>query len=141
MRMFNVQCSNSKTGVKVLVRANDGKVAEFGYLQAIDEAKQQNEKWAEENCNYTVVDVPEVYLHLGKAPSPCRTVKVEHERTETMPVNRSVSGYGSKLPTSYMIKFRNRWRRVYAICWSNCATHYIKVDGQTSVVTFYGEFN
>ena len=137
--MFNVLCSNSKTGLKTLVRANNGKVAEFGYLQAIDEAKQQNEKWAEENCNYIVVDVPEVYLNIGKAPNPCRTIKVEYKRTEA-PLNRSISGYGSKLPTPYMIKFRNKWRRVYAICWSNCSTQYIKVDGETCVVTFYGEF-
>lgn len=37
----------------------------------------------------------------------------------------TASGYGSKIPTRYMIKFNGRWRRVYARCYSNAATCYI----------------
>ena len=51
-------------------------------------------------------------------------------RTATSPINRSVSGYGSKLPTHYMVKFGKRNYRVYAICYSNAASFYILIGGQ-----------
>lgn len=43
--------------------------------------------------------------------------------------HRVVSGYGAKIPTRYMIKLLNdsRWRRVYAVCYSNIGTNYIQV--------------
>lgn len=41
---------------------------------------------------------------------------------------RTVSGYGSKLPTARMIKLTNGcWYRVYAICYSNCSSFYITI--------------
>ncbi|QLI47552.1 hypothetical protein phi3MF5_01 [Pseudomonas phage vB_PsyP_3MF5] len=42
------------------------------------------------------------------------------------PRSNSVSGYGSCLPTQYMVHYLGRWRRVYAMCWSNVASLYIK---------------
>jgi len=46
-------------------------------------------------------------------------------QTET-PWNRSRSGYGSKLPTSWQVQLTDkRWRRVYVVCWSNCGSAYI----------------
>ena len=50
--------------------------------------------------------------------------------TDYTPANRSVSGYGGKIPTRYVINDRGRsWRkgrnrRVYAICYSNAASFY-----------------
>jgi hypothetical protein len=39
---------------------------------------------------------------------------------------RTVSGYGSALPTTRMIQLDNkRWYRVKAICYSNAASFYI----------------
>ena len=35
-------------------------------------------------------------------------------------------GYGSNIKSPYMIKYDNRWRRVFAVCWSNAASHFIK---------------
>ena len=64
------------------------------------------------------------------------TMPVDHKVTEA-PRNNSASGYGSKIPTQYMIKFRNRWRRVYAICYSNCATLYVTVRGERCIVNEY----
>jgi hypothetical protein len=50
--------------------------------------------------------------------------------TET-PLQRSVTGYGSKLPTPYMANCSDgRARRVYAICYSNCASFYIIIKGK-----------
>jgi len=35
------------------------------------------------------------------------------------------SGYGRKIPTSHMILWCNKWRRVYCCIHSNCGTCYI----------------
>lgn len=42
---------------------------------------------------------------------------------------RNAYGYGLKIPTHKWLKVRNRWRRVYATCFSNAATHWIVLDG------------
>lgn len=47
-------------------------------------------------------------------------------QTDT-PYNRSVSGYGSKLPTSWKVRIQKRWYRVYVVCWSNSGSAYVKV--------------
>ena len=47
------------------------------------------------------------------------------------PLTNNVSGYGSKLPTSKMIKCADGYtRRVYARCYSNAASLYIIVQGK-----------
>jgi hypothetical protein len=59
-------------------------------------------------------------------------------RDEFVPMNRSKSGYGSKIPTQYRIKCAdNRVRRVYAICYSNAASHYILVSGNRKYIHGY----
>ena len=40
------------------------------------------------------------------------------------------SGYGSKLPTRYMMRYNNRLHRIYSICYSNVSTEYILVNGK-----------
>ena len=52
----------------------------------------------------------------------------EFEETKT-PRNRSLSGYGSKIPTCLKAKCMDgRTRRIYAICYSNAASYYIIVN-------------
>lgn len=58
-------------------------------------------------------------------------------KTTDTPRNRSVSGYGSKLPTQYMVNWRNKWRRVYAICYSNASTLYIAHKNTKIVLNIY----
>lgn len=41
----------------------------------------------------------------------------------------TLSGYGAKIPTRYMVQFGARWRRVYAACYGNAATLYIGKPG------------
>jgi hypothetical protein len=42
----------------------------------------------------------------------------------------TASGYGRRIPTRYMVKFKNRWRRVYCCIYSNNGTSYIpSADG------------
>lgn len=66
------------------------------------------------------------YLQHGtNTPGPFLTENVPVKETETTPVNRSRSGYGNRLPSAYMVSYCGKWRRVYAICYSNCATLYI----------------
>lgn len=56
------------------------------------------------------------------------------------PINRSVSGYGSKLPTQYMVKHAsdNVWRRVYVACFSNSGSAYIFFKNEKVLVDFEG---
>ena len=50
-------------------------------------------------------------------------------KDEQAPRSRSVSGYGSKIPTHRRVKCSDgRTRRVYARCYSNAASFYIIVD-------------
>jgi len=44
------------------------------------------------------------------------------------------TGYGSKIPTEYMIRYKDRWRRVYCCIWSNCGTNYIISKKQKIIV-------
>ena len=46
----------------------------------------------------------------------------------------TASGYGSRIPTRYMVRFKDKWRRVYAICYSNCATFYIGKASDKTIV-------
>ena len=65
------------------------------------------------------------YIHYRASfYGPFQTVGVEIKETKT-PINKSRTGYGNRLPTQYMIKVENKWRRVYAVCYSNVATTYI----------------
>ena len=45
------------------------------------------------------------------------------------------TGYGSRLPTVYMIRVNGKWRRVYARCFSNSSTCFIgkRYDGSCIV--------
>jgi hypothetical protein len=48
----------------------------------------------------------------------------------------TASGYGSKIPTSKMVRLPGdkRWRRVYCMIWSNIGTCYVLVKGQRVIV-------
>jgi hypothetical protein len=69
------------------------------------------------------------------------TIKYISELTSTIDVKvvsapksgRSVTGYGSKIPTNFMVRGRvgDQWRRVYNTCYSNCQSTWIKVCGET----------
>ena len=40
-------------------------------------------------------------------------------------LSQTASGYGSRLTTPYMVRFNNKWRRVYCRIYSNIGTLYI----------------
>ena len=59
------------------------------------------------------------------------------------PMNRSRSGYGSKLPSSIMLQLKfvadtmPRWHRVYVMQWSNCGSAYIVTKGNRQLLGSY----
>lgn len=56
---------------------------------------------------------------------------VYKKETTPAPRTNNVSGYGSKIPTTHLLHcIDGRKRRVYAICYGNAASHYIRVNGK-----------
>lgn len=52
----------------------------------------------------------------------------------------TASGYGSRIPTRYMVRFNGKWRRVYCICYSNSGTLFIgKKYDPCLTVSIYGD--
>lgn len=49
----------------------------------------------------------------------------------------TASGYGSKIPTKYKLLFAGRWRRIYAICYSNVPSYYVILDGVKTTVSIH----
>jgi hypothetical protein len=54
-----------------------------------------------------------------------QTISVPVKETETPWKGRTASGYGSALPTPYMVRYNGRWQRVKVICYSNAGSAYI----------------
>ena len=85
------------------------------------------------------------YLQFGGAGTidpfgPRQTIGVEVLETETPRAGQTVTGYGAKLPTPYLVKWAGKWRRVYAACYGNAASHYIGKPGAwLAIVTIQGE--
>lgn len=64
--------------------------------------------------------------------------QVVGKRQGKAPPNRSRSGYGNKLPTSWELQLKDkRWRRVYVIQWSNAGSAYIIVKGEKQFLGSY----
>lgn len=56
-------------------------------------------------------------------------------RDKIAPFNRSKSGYGVMVPTSYRVRtIDNRWRRVYCFIYSNSGTLYVLHKGIATIV-------
>jgi hypothetical protein len=62
------------------------------------------------------------------------------QRTESPRYGRNASGYGRKIPICWKLRIGNVWRRVYAICFSNCATHYVLIKGKPHYLGSYNPF-
>lgn len=46
----------------------------------------------------------------------------------------TASGYGRKIPTSYMVRYNGRLYRVYCCIYSNVGTTYIRINGTDNIV-------
>lgn len=47
------------------------------------------------------------------------------------------TGYGSKVPTRWMLRVGNVWRRVYMICYSNVGSAYVMVGKREQYLGTY----
>ena len=81
----------------------------------------------------------EAYLHFGgpftaDKDGPRVTKQVEVKRSlldwQKRGLMYTATGYGSQIPTTYMVKWSNRWRRVYCHIYSNTGVCYIKSKGK-----------
>ena len=75
------------------------------------------------------------FLHFGgpfsdAQPCPKATIETEVKSAPLWWQKRGLmytaSGYGKRVPTSYMVKHNNRWKRVYCCIYSNSGTLYIE---------------
>ena len=51
-------------------------------------------------------------------------------KTTETPRNPSLSGYGAKIPTRYMVKYGTHWRRVYVMNYGNSGSAYVLARGK-----------
>ena len=47
----------------------------------------------------------------------------------------TASGYGSKIPTTRKVLYKNRWRRVYCSIFSNSGVCFIRNNGQDMYIS------
>ncbi len=52
----------------------------------------------------------------------------------------TATGYGKKIPTQYMVKHQNRWKRVYCCIFSNIGSVYIVNRGHNLFLQESGEY-
>ena len=50
------------------------------------------------------------------------------------PKSNSKMGYGSKMPTQYMVFIANKWRRVYCRIYSNIGTLYFLSNKERVII-------
>lgn len=79
-----------------------------------------------------------LYLQFGKAGESMRTVAVEAKECPTWwqekGLSYTASGYGSKIPTRWKVKFGGVWRRVYCRIYSNVGTCYVLINGERVII-------
>ena len=78
------------------------------------------------------------YIQHGDFGGPYRTVMADGLSidAECRP-NPYVMGYGAKIPTSYKVLYRGRWRRVYVMCYGNSGSEYVFINGVETKVDIY----
>ena len=60
-----------------------------------------------------------------------RSVTAVHVE-DSAPHNPYATGYGAQIPMPYRLTFTDgRTRRVYAVCYGNAASLYVRIDGET----------
>ena len=73
------------------------------------------------------------YLHFGFNDEPRQTIRVEAKEAPLWWHNKGLSytasGYGARIPSTVMVKWAGRWRRVYIACFGNSGTAYIGKPG------------
>ena len=70
-------------------------------------------------------------LKHGWAEHSRRTIyeTVEVFKRDAPASGQPVTGYGKRIPTGWMVRWGSRNYRVYAVCYSNVASYYIRSNG------------
>jgi hypothetical protein len=71
-----------------------------------------------------IMDTPLIYINMSE-----HEVKENKLWWQKKGLMYTSSGYGSKIPTRQMLKFKGRWYRIYCIIYSNCGSIYIISKG------------
>ena len=71
-------------------------------------------------------------LHVWPSDVMTREYLTVPAKVTKEPLFYSASGYGRKIPTKYMVRLGNRWRRVYICQTGNAGTAYIGKPGSWS---------
>jgi hypothetical protein len=80
----------------------------------------------------------EAYLMHGRGTSgPFLNEQVAIKTTDRPNYGRTQTGYRSKLLTDYMVKWNNKWYRVYYCVYSNIGTFYIISKNERIIVEVY----
>jgi hypothetical protein len=79
------------------------------------------------------------YIEFGNSNElPMQTVEVDCKENylewQKMGLSYTATGYGAKIPTTFMVSFANRWRRVYCKCYSNLGTLYCIIDKKPHII-------
>lgn len=74
------------------------------------------------------------YLHFGGAGTvdtfgPRLTIETMAKDTGAPRSGQTVTGYGARIPSPYMVKHNGKWRRVYIACYGNAGSAYIGKPG------------
>lgn len=77
----------------------------------------------------------EANIKFGEAGGPYQTI-VTKEVKKTDKVFKP-SRNTRKIPSEYMVKYKNRWRRVYCCIIGNSGVCYVVIDGENVFVDLY----
>lgn len=69
------------------------------------------------------------YLQFGTGNEPRQTIEVPIKETTQPWKGRTITGYGAQIPTTYLVQWCNRWRRVYVANYGNSGSTYIGKPG------------
>ena len=64
----------------------------------------------------------------------CKRNPMRHHK---LGLSYTATGYGKRIPTEYMVRFNDKWRRVYCLIYSNIGTLYIGKLSDNLIVDIY----
>jgi len=65
------------------------------------------------------------YLQFGEKGGPYLTQSVPVREVTSPRSGATLTGYGARMPAPYMVRYLNRWRRVYCANYSNSGVLFI----------------
>ena len=76
-------------------------------------------------------------IHPRSDPKSRCQVPIIADPLETWQRYANRDGYGAKIPTTWKVQFRGRWRRIYCRIFSNSGVCYLTVKGTEWILDEY----